>query len=166
VVDECYRDFATVENMQHNSNVTNSTPDPPPTLKTAEEKFSAFLASQECPKTICWLTPDDLLVDTKTHHWIRVRPNAATHAAQRYAEGLEGKLGIELRAICTTQAETFASVFVPEDDLDAQYHLMGRGLKCTCPVKRYSTSSVRNPLKWLALCLRYRQGRNVRDLFK
>lgn len=146
--------------------MTNSTPDPPPTLKAAEEKFSAFLASQEYPKTICWLTPDDLLVDTKTHHWIRVRPNAATHAAQRYAKGLEGKLGIELRAICATQAETFASVFVPEDDLDAQYHLMGLGLKCTCPVKRYSTSAVRSSLKWLALCLWYRQGRNVRDLFE
>jgi hypothetical protein len=99
--------------------VTSSTADPPPTLKAAEEKFSTFLASQDYPQTICWLGPGDLLVDTRTHHWIRVRPNAAKLAAQRYADGLEVKLGIELRAICATQAETFASVFVPEDDLDA-----------------------------------------------
>lgn len=152
--------------MQHNSNVTDSITDPPPTLSAAEEKFSTFLASQGCPRTICWLAPGDLLVDTRTHHWIRVRPNAAKRAAERYAEGFEGKLGIELRVICATQAETFALVFVPKDDLDAQYHLMGRGLKCTCPVKRYSTSTVRNPLKWLTLCLRYPQGRKVQDLFE
>jgi hypothetical protein len=36
-----------LRNMQHNPNVTNSTPDPPPTLKDAEEKFSTFLASQD-----------------------------------------------------------------------------------------------------------------------
>jgi hypothetical protein len=153
-------------NLRHNSKVTNSLAELPPTLEAAEEKFSAFLTSQEWPETICWVTSDDLLVGSKTHHWIRVRPNAAIRAAQRYADGFEGKLGIEVRAICATQTETFASVFVPEDDLDAQYHLMGRGLKCTCPVKRYSASGVRNPLKWLALCLRYRQGRNVQDLFE
>jgi hypothetical protein len=141
--------------------VTESAPDPPLTLKTAQEKFSAFLASQNYPEKVCWIALGDLLVDNKTHFWIRLRPNAEEDAAQRYAKGLDRRLGIELRAICATQAETLASVFVPEDDLDAQYHLMGRGLKCICPVKRYSTSTIRNPLKWLALCLR-----NVRDLFE
>ena len=107
--------------------MTELAPDPPLTLKAAEERFSAFLASQNYPDKVCWITHDDLLIDQKTHFWIRPRPNAEEHAAQQYAEGLDRKLGIELRAICATDAETFASVFVPKDDLDSQYHLMGRG---------------------------------------
>jgi hypothetical protein len=71
----------------------------------------------------------------------------------RYAEGLGRNLGIELRAICATDTETFASVFVPVDDLDRQYHMMGRGLKLSCPAERYSTSTTTNPLKWLAVWL-------------
>jgi hypothetical protein len=146
------------------ANVTESAPDPPVTLKAAKEKFSAFLASQNYPEKVCWIAVDDLLVDKNTHFWIRPRPNSEERAAQQYAHGLDRKIGIELRAICATDAETFATVFVPKDDLDSQNHLMGHGLKLTCPVKRYSTSNVRGLVKWLALRLRNRHGR-WRDVF-
>jgi hypothetical protein len=86
--------------------VTEPAPDPPLTLKAAEERFTAFLASQNYPDKVCWITQDDLLIDEKTHFWIRPRPNAEEHAAQQYADGLDRKLGIELRAICATDAET------------------------------------------------------------
>jgi hypothetical protein len=90
-----------------------------------------------------------LVADTNRHYWVRKRDEKATrYAALRYAEGLRRNFGVMLSAICATEMETFASVFVPEDDLDAQYHLMGRGLKLPCPVERYSTSTVRNLLKW------------------
>lgn len=145
-------------------NVTESAPDPPLTLKAAKEKFSAFLASQDFPANVCWIALGDVLVDRNTHFWIRRRPEAEEHAAQQYAEGLDRKLGIELRAICATEVETFASVFIPRDDVDSQYHLMGRGLKLTCPVKRYSTSNVRNLVKWIVLRLRNRRGQ-CGDLF-
>ena len=71
-------------------------------------------------------------------------------------------MGIELRGICATDLETFASLFVPKDDL-SQYQLMGLGLKLS-PVKRYSTSKVRSLVKWLAPRLRNRHGQ-YRDLF-
>ncbi len=145
-------------------NVTESALDPPLTLKAAKEKFSAFLAFQNYPANVSWIALGDLLVDNNTHFWIRLRANAEEHAAQQYAKGLDRKLGIELRAICATEVETFASVFIPKDDVDSQYHLMGLGLKLTCPVKRYSTSNVRNLVKWLALRLRNRRGQ-CGDLF-
>jgi hypothetical protein len=144
--------------------VTDTAPDPPLTLKAAEDKFTAFLASQNYPARVCWIALGDLLVDKETHFWIRARPSADERAAQQYAEGLDRKLGIELRAICATDVETFASVFVPKDDLDSQYHLMGHGLKLLCPVKRYSTSKVRSLVKWVSLRLRNQQGQ-CRDLF-
>ena len=131
------------------------------------EKFRAFLASQGYPKAVCWLSPTELLVDTHRHYWIRPRRSeTATRAEQRYAEGFERNLGIELRAICTTQTETFAYVFVPQDDLDRQYHLMGRVLKLSCPVEKRPASTTRNPLKWLTLRLLNRESGNVLGLFQ
>jgi hypothetical protein len=139
--------------------VTDSTSsDPPATLKVAEEKFSAFLGSQGYPKAVCWVEPSDLIVDAKRHYWIRSRREAAMRAEQQDAKGLGRNLGVQLQAICATNAETFASVFVPEDDLDRQYHLMGRVLKLSCPVEMRLASTVQNPLRWLMLRLRNRKG--------
>jgi hypothetical protein len=48
-------------------------------------------------------------------------------------------------------------VFVPDDDVEAQYHLMGRGLKLSCPVEKYPTTATTNPFHWVLLWLRYRK---------
>jgi len=143
--------------------VTDANPDPPDTLSAAEEKFRPFLATQNYPTAICWLMPGDVVVDTNRHYWVRKRDAEGTgYAALRYSVGRERNFGIKLQAICATESETFASVFVPEDDRDAQYHLMGRGLKLSCPVERYSTSTVMNPLKWYLLW--WRNGSRSKEL--
>lgn len=96
--------------------------------------------------------PGDVIVDNTRHYWVRKREAQATrYAALRYSEGLERNFGVMLQAICATGLETFACVFVPENDFDSQSHLMPRGLKLSCPVERYSTSTVRNPLWWKVL---------------
>jgi hypothetical protein len=94
--------------------VTNSDSDPPVTLAEAEDKFREFLSGQDYSTTICWLMEGDLLIDKARHFWVRERRSeAAKHAASRYSEGLERNLGVHLRAICSTNEQTFASVFVP-----------------------------------------------------
>ena len=139
----------------HNSRVSELTPDPP-TFEAAEQKLSAFLRGQNFPARICWLIPGDVVVDNQRRYWVRDRrAKAAQYAARRYAEGIRRKLGILLQAICSNEVETFASVFVPDDDLAAQYHLIGRGLKLSCPVERCSTTSTTNPVRWLLLSWRY-----------
>lgn len=149
--------------VAHNSRVTDANLDPPQTLTAAEEKFRTFLATQNYPKAIRWLMPGDVVVDTNRHYWVRKREEEGTrYAALRYSVGLERNFGVKLHAICATESETFASVFVPEDDVDAQYHLMGRGLKLSCPVERHSTSTVTNPLKWRLLW--WRNGQRSKEL--
>ena len=139
--------------------MTDANPDPPQTLSAAEEKFRTFLAAQNYPKAICWVMPGDVVMDAKRHYWVRKRQAEATKdAALRYSMGLERNFGVRLQAICAAESETFASVFVPADDSDAQHQLMGRGLKLSCPVERYSTSVVRNPLRWWLLWLRNGHG--------
>ena len=106
--------------------------------------------------------PGDVVADTNRHYWVRKRDAEETgYAALRYSVGRERNFGIKLQAICATESETFASVFVPEDDRDAQYYLIGRGLKLSCPVERYSTSTVMSPLKWCLLW--WRNGQRSKE---
>ena len=80
-------------------------------------------------------------MDKSRHFWVRERRSeAAKHADLSYSEGLQRNLGVHLRAISSTNERTFASAFVPTDELDAQHHLMGRGLKVSCLTEKYSTS--------------------------
>ena len=85
---------------------------------------------------------------------------AAEYAAARYSEGVDRGLGILLRAICATRTGTFAAVFVPEDREDALYHLLGPLLRVSCPVERYSTTAIENPLHWRWLRWRYGKQRD------
>lgn len=139
-------------------------PDPPLSLPGAEETFSKFLASQGYPSAICWVFPGDMVVDKERRYWIKPnRFEATRNAEQTYQEGLERGLGVWLRAICSNETETFASVVVPENDLDAQYKLMGRCLKLSCPVERGLTFTATNRLLWLVLWLA--NGRRSRGLW-
>jgi hypothetical protein len=145
--------------------VTEANPDLPQTLSAAEDKFGTFLATQNYPESIYWIMPGDVVVDTSRHHWVRkCGAEGPRYAALRYAVGLERNFGIKLQAICATESETFASVFVPENDVDAQYNLMGRGLKLSCPVGRYSTSTVTNSLRWRILWWRNGQRSKVLEV--
>ena len=135
--------------VAHNSRVFDANADPPNTLSDAEERFRTFLAAQNYPREICWLMPGDVMAGRNRHLWVRKRGAEATrYATHKYLVGLERNLGIELEAICATETVTFASVFIPEADLDAERHLMGRGLKLLSAVERNATSAVTNPIKW------------------
>jgi hypothetical protein len=140
----------------HNLCVADLNQDPPQTLREAEEKFRSFLRRENYPETICWLIPGDLVASSGPHYWVRKRgTEAEQYAATRYAEGVDRGLGILLRAICATNAETFATVFVPRDSVDAQYHLLGPALRVSCPAERHSTTAITQPLRWQWLRWRY-----------
>jgi hypothetical protein len=140
-------------------------PDPPKTLEAAEERFREFLAAQGYPDTIHWLMRGNVLVDGHGRFWVReCGAKALDQVKLRYSEGVERNLGVALYALCTTDTETLASMFVPADDLDRQYHLMGHGLKLSCPTTRVSASTVKNPLKWWILELRNKRRSKMLEL--
>lgn len=142
-------------------------PDPPLTLNAAAEKFRLFLASQGYPTTIRWLSPTDVLVEEKHRFWVRLRQSdRVVGSKERYAEGLSRKLGIELRAICATEVETFAFVFLPQDDLDRQCHLMGRMLKLSCPDRMRRASTIRNSIIWMAFRFLNKKRGDTQELFR
>jgi hypothetical protein len=139
--------------------------DPPKTLTEAAEKFKKFLSAQHWPTTIGWVTNDNMLVDRQGRFWVRERGTEAfDQASLQYCEGVERNLGVAISAVCATDVETFASVFVAADDLDRQYHLMGRVLKLSVPTSRKLALTVRNPLEWWILELRNKRRRKALEL--
>ena len=158
-------DFATTIKLADNPDMTVPSSDPPETLAEAVEKFKKFLSAQHWPESIRWLTHDNVLVDRQGQFWVRERGTMALeHAKLRYSEGVGRNLGVALSAVCATNTETFASVFVPGDELDRRYHLMGRVLKLSIPTSRRSAFTVKNPLRWWILGLRHKRRSMILEL--
>src|ERR1035438_9728906 len=116
--------------------MTNFANDPPQSLAEAELLFGRFLASKGYPARIHWVHETDLVVD-RDRSWCVRRTSISQRAKfeQCYLEGVAKGLGVEIAARCASQEQTFATIFMPEDAIDAQYHMMGRGLKMSCPTR-------------------------------
>jgi len=127
----------------------------PIALAIAEERFKEFLTQNSYPADVRWILAKGLLIDKLgryfVHHVDQVYLDGAQEAHRRYAVGLDRQIGISLRAYCASETETFASVFVPADAIDAQYRLMGPGLKMTCPTQILPAQMVESGGRWLLL---------------
>lgn len=140
--------------------------DPPETLSDAEEQFKAFLAQNGYPAVIQWVSADDVLIDSKARIHIHPDPAATSKMESRYATGCKQGFGVALVAISATDSLTLATVFVPCDDIEAQYALVPRGLKCVAQVERLPVRVVRNRLRWWLMQFQTRhQDKTWRDLF-
>jgi hypothetical protein len=101
---------------------------------------------------IHWIFYGDVVADTAGQFWVRERDVRASEQAEaQYSAGINKKRGIELNALCASELETFATVYVPTDDIDAQYRLIGCGLKLKCGTPRRAALVVSNPIKWWLL---------------
>jgi hypothetical protein len=127
----------------------------PETFAEAEQRFKTFLVTNRYPAAIWWISPRDLVVTGPREYSIRKRTgSAAMYADEKFGHGLANGIGVEIRAICASDSEAFATVYVPKNDIDAESHLMGNGLKLSCPVERPAVTIVTNSLKWLFLSRR------------
>ena len=140
---------------------------PPIALAIAEERFKEFLTQHGYPPDVRWILSKDLLIDKSGRYFVRhadrLHLDGAQEADRRYTVGLDRQTGISLRAYCASEAETFASVFVPADATDAQYHLMGPGLKMTCPTEIQPAQLVESRGRWLLHTLRNRARTRMLD---
>lgn len=133
--------------------------DPPESLSLAEAQFKAFLAENGYPPAIRWVFAGDVVTDTRMRCWVRERHTESVREAQsRYVLGITRQYGIEMHALCASDAETFATVYIPTDATDAEYRLIGRGLKLSCAIPKRKGSVVRNRIKWWLLWKRNGQG--------
>jgi hypothetical protein len=137
----------------------------PDSLDDAARRFSEFLENNGYPGNIHWVTSTDVAVDRQGKYWIRNRPTfGLRHAMNRYRSGVQLGLGVALHAVCANEKTTFASILIPRDETDAEYAMMGNGLKLSCPTTRHPTMVVNNSLRWLVLRARHRKRTNLLEL--
>ena len=150
------RRFHNSYRIVNNHLVPDSSAEPPETLAVAEQQFKFFLTTNRYPSNVCWITSCDVAFCEGQFFVKQTDDMDERDASERYAVGVAKGLGVELRAICADDRETFATIYVPSDEQDAKYHLIGRSLKLSCPTSRRTAKRVRNRLKWLILRTRDR----------
>ena len=120
--------------------------DPPKSLAEAEELFGKFLSDRGLPTRIVWVQEADVVFEHERSRLVDISSCLdRAYVEQSYQQGVAKDLGISLIAHCASSKHTFATIFVPDDAVDAQYHLMGRGLKLSCPMFFVSASFAGKP---------------------
>ena len=134
----------------------------PRNFDVAEAEFGRFLAQHAYPSDIAWISMDDVIVDHAGRYF--VRPHGGHSRAdweRRYLLGVQRGLGVQLRAICASERQTFAFVNAPKDATDAQYRMIGPGLKMSCPDRLVRASRLAGGVRWCLLKIRNRERRRV-----
>lgn len=150
--------------LLENVPVKTTTDAPPLQFEEAERRLSAFLARNGYPSHVCWVTRRDVLVDDSGVLLIKKSETAAEEQSRLYGSGVTSGLGVALVAVCATSTSTYANVFAPKDVLDAQEHLLGAGLKLSCPVTRHPVRVIENRLAWYFYSLRHHRRSKLLEL--
>jgi hypothetical protein len=126
---------------------------PPPTLAEAAQLFANYLATNNYPTQIRFVTPDQILqAEDGTYLVHAVSPEHALAVAEaHYAAGLNTGFGILLQALCATPTETIAEIYIPSDESDAKLHRIRSALKFTCPGVITPASYIHDPAEWQRL---------------
>jgi hypothetical protein len=126
---------------------------PPATLAEATQLFADYLASNNYPTQVRWITPDQILQHQDGTYLVHAvaTEEAATVAENQYAAGLNAGFGILLQALCATAHETIAEIYIPSDEADAKLNRIRSSLKFTCPGTIAHASYIEDPVSWLRL---------------
>ena len=99
---------------------------PETTFEEAEETFKEFLTDNGHGVNIRWIFAEDMIVSNESFA-IR-EPECEINrllAKKLYEIGRERNFGIAMHAFAEVDGNPYAYIIVPEDDIDAQYRLMG-----------------------------------------
>jgi hypothetical protein len=130
-------------------------------------RFQQFLKEVGYPTTVLWVKPDDVILTDRRLIYVKqsVSKKNESDAQQAYGLGINRKLGVLFCALCSTDEITYAYVWVPTDELDAQRALMPRDLKLSAATgaDRIRGMVVRSRLLSACLSMRYRSKQKWKD---
>jgi hypothetical protein len=128
-------------------------PTPPSTLAEAAAVFAEYLAENNYPTQIRWITPDQIFQGEDGKYLVHSlnTKEAQTETEKHYAAGLNTGFGILLQALCATASETIAEICIPSDEADAKLNRIRSSLKFTCPGTITPASYIEDPAQWQRL---------------
>ena len=105
-------------------------------FETAVTNFRTFLLQQDYPANLLWLTPDDIVFwGLRYFFWKGDPSERSSRAKSEYDSAMAHNIGIALQARCKTERWAICSVYVPKDEVDAEYRMIPKaGVKLTATV--------------------------------
>jgi hypothetical protein len=127
--------------------------DPPQTLAEATQLFAEYLAENNYPTQIRWIMPDQIFQAEDGTFMIHAlaAEKGRDVAEKQYHAGLHAGFGILLQALCATDRETIAEIYIPSDEADAKLNRIRSSLKFTCPGFVAQASYIEDPIAWQRL---------------
>jgi len=139
----------------------------PQSFEEAVSRFEVFLKENGHSSNVMWVEPSDLVLSGEHSVYVKLPTpiSNVTRARDRFERGIGNELGITFGTICDLSNATCCYAWVPKDEIDRQYHLMGRGLKVTATTgsSRLNGILIRNQLRWRLLKLLHRRHTRLRD---
>jgi hypothetical protein len=132
---------------------------------TAVTRFRAFLVPQNYPPNLLWLKPDDIMFwCLRYFFWKGDSSERASHARIEYDKAVVRNLGIEFQAQCKTARWTICRVYVPKDDVDAEYRMIPKaGAKLSAANDPKPATEIDSPIQWRIPKWLVRKGRPCWD---
>lgn len=101
----------------------------PKDFNHAVDEFLVFLRRGKITNQIEWIFPEDLqLVDGRFYVRVPIPGENLARARAKYRDGLKRGFGIALSVICWIGDCAYSNVYVPDDEREAELHLMPAGL--------------------------------------
>lgn len=137
--------------------------DLPTTIKNFEDAagdFARFAVSQGFPPNLLWVTADDVLLGRWNGSWIYfiLKDDPAKRqqvAKAEYERAISRNIGLAFEGKCKTDRWTICRLYVPVNDLDAQYRMIPQtGLKLNVavdplPAILLTSGTLWRLLKWI-----------------
>ncbi len=121
----------------------------------ALDGFREFLLSQKLPTDLIWIFCEDVIFqDDHTFIKTPVFNENESFARDCYELGQKRNFGISLHAFCLFESQPCCYIYLPEDNLDAQYlRMSNQSLKYSVKTNIKEAKTVSNILKWKMLKL-------------
>ena len=113
-------------------------------------EFTRFASGQGYPSTLLWSSPDLLAFWQRWLFVLVLDPEESRLKAKAiYEAAVARKIGVHIEGRCKTQTATICRVYMPNDDLDAQYRMIPKtGVKMTVVVHPLPVVLIRNRMLW------------------
>jgi hypothetical protein len=124
-----------------------------PPFEDAVARLRAFLASEGFKTDIIWICREDVFQQWPKLYVKVPLSNEKSLAEETYNEGVTRGLGVELSVFCFVAGSPCCYVWIPKDEIDAEYRMLG-GLKLTIPKPdRQTVVPVKSKTQWIWLKL-------------
>ena len=119
-----------------------------PVFGEAVKKFQKFLVSQHVSSELLWIFREDVISRKRRVLIKEPLPSENTRLVESlYERGCQRGLGVQLDMFCLLGSRPCCYVWLPEDEIDAQYMMVG-GLKLSVPKDWLHARWVKSNLVW------------------